>query len=575
MHDNTNPQNAITKCAIYTRVSTDEQTRKDYNSLESQRDICRHAIAVKQELGWIESAAHEDGGYSGKDLHRPGIQQLLAEVRDGEVDAIIVYKIDRLTRSISDFYALWKILQQHNVVFVSATQSFDTSTPMGNLMLNMLLSFGQFERELTSERVRQKYTERAKKGLWNGGWVPIGYAYDKATKRLSPNPGEVPIIKQLFRLTKKLASPTAVASALNEEGLVTKTREITMRSGQTKMIGGKRWIGDRVKRIVENPIYKGVIAHGGEQHAGEHKALVSEALWKDANEALASMNAPARPHAARNKHGLLLKGILRCDHCGNLMTPKPSGKKDSEGNPYLYYSCGDVTKDGSNSPCELRNISSRPFEEFVVKVIAEIGKRPDIIATTLEATKKESRRSLRPLKSKLAEIGTEWRQVTSDLTACIEFAKKSAGGRMANEMMAEGESLADRKHILGIEREKIEMDIARKEQMIADEAIIADALTGFEKVFDSLPFEDQQELVRLLIREIRVSRTDPGDKDFDANPSVYHTQIRTSWYRLNFQFYVTPSKPTGNGNGDTSSHLNRNGGQGGIRTHGTVSSSHL
>ena len=414
----------IVRCAIYTRVSTDEQTRLDYNSLESQRDICRHAIAIKKHEGWIEGDSFDDGGYSGKDLDRPAIQQLLAAAKAGQIGAIIVYKLDRITRSIADFYNLWEVFKEHDIIFVSATQSFDTSDPMGNLMLNMLLSFGQFERELTSERVRHKSLERAKRGLWNGGWIPTGYTYDKNMKALSPDEDEAKLVKRIFSLTKRLKSPTAVADALNELGLTTKTRTVVRRNGEEKEVGGKRWIGDRVSRIVTNPIYRGAIAHNEVEYDGKHPSLVSEKLWAEANEALASIEAPARPHADRNKHELLLKGLMRCGHCGNLMTPKPSGKKDPDGNPYLYYCCGDVTKDGSTSPCELRNIGSRAFEEFVVKVVGEIGKHPDVIASTLAAAKIDGRKSILPLKKKAAEIEKEFRKICADLQTCISLAKK-------------------------------------------------------------------------------------------------------------------------------------------------------
>ncbi|MFT5471421.1 MAG: site-specific DNA recombinase, partial [Verrucomicrobiales bacterium] len=264
--------NAI-RCAIYSRVSTDDQTRGDYNSLESQRDICQHAIALHKHEGWAETHYFEDPGYSGKDMNRPGVQQLCAEIEAGNIDVVVAYKIDRVTRHIGDFYEWWKLLDTRKVHFVSATQSFDTSTPIGMLMLNMLLSFGQFERELTSERVSHKIAERAKKGKWNGGWVPFGYSREPETKALLVNPDEAPTVKKIFELTAKLGSQTEVAKVLNAEGVTSKRRMITKRSGEEKLVGGKRFIGDRVRRIVINPIYRGVIAHDGKEYPGEHKGI--------------------------------------------------------------------------------------------------------------------------------------------------------------------------------------------------------------------------------------------------------------------------------------------------------------
>ena len=249
---------SLVRCAIYTRVSTDDQTRGEYNSLESQRDICEHAIAVHKHEGWQTTLYFDDPGFSGKNLDRPGIQALMQEIKSGQIDVVVAYKIDRITRYLPDFYEFWKILNQYKVNFVSATQSFDTGTPMGMLMLNMLLSFGQFEREMIAERVQHKVAERAKKGMWNGGWAPLGYSHDSVAKQIHPDPAEAPLVKRIFELSKELRSPAKVANILNAEGLRTPERTVQSRRGNEMMIGGKRFIPNKIKLIVTNPIYKGM-----------------------------------------------------------------------------------------------------------------------------------------------------------------------------------------------------------------------------------------------------------------------------------------------------------------------------
>jgi site-specific DNA recombinase len=236
----------LVRCAIYTRVSTDDQARGEYNSLESQRDICEHAIAVHLHEGWKTTLYLDDPGYSGKNLERPGMQALIQEVKAGQVDVVVAYKLDRITRYLPDFYEFWKILNEHKVNFVSATQAFDTSTPMGMLMLNMLLSFGQFEREMIAERVSHKIAERAKKGLWNGGWAPLGYAHDPVTKQILPDPAEAPIARRVFELSKELRSAAKVAGALNAEGLRTPERTVKSRRGNEMVVGGKRFIPNKI-----------------------------------------------------------------------------------------------------------------------------------------------------------------------------------------------------------------------------------------------------------------------------------------------------------------------------------------
>ncbi len=559
----------LKRCAIYSRVSTDEQTRQDYNSLESQRDICRHAIAIKQHEGWVEGEHFSDGGYSGKNLERPALRDLLAAARAGTIEAVVVYKLDRLTRSIADFYSLWEVFKRHGIIFVSATQSFDTSDPAGNLMLNMLLSFGQFERELTSERVRHKSLERAKRGLWNGGWVPTGYDYDKDTKILTPDDEEAPLIKRIFRLTEQLGSPAAVADNLNELGLTTKTRKITRRSGEEEEVGGKRWIGDRVTRIVTNPIYRGIILHGEVEYEGKHEALVGQRLWKSANLALVQNGSESRPHDDRNKYQLLLKGRLHCGHCGNLMTPKPSGKKDPTGNPYVYYSCGDVTKDGSASPCELRNISSKPFEEFVINVLTEFGKHPKAIAETVAQSKAEGKKSLRPSKAKAAELEKRYVDCCEELKRCVQFAAKHGAQKLGSAFEEEAEALAAQKEQLELEREIVKMNILRREQLIVQDEQISSALLEFGNVFDALRFQEQRDLFRLLVGKITLSRFDPETEKCECDPSVFKMKLRTSWYRVAFQLHLNPLIEGMPGQCGTGSHLGKDGGQGGIRTHGT------
>ena len=220
------------------------------------------------------SQVYEDPGFSGKDLNRPGIQSLVEDVRQGKLDLVIAYKIDRITRSLKDFYDLWEILQEHDVAFVTASERFDTSTPTGKLLLNMLLSFAQFELELTRERTKSKMAGRAERGLWNGGWVPLGYDYQKESQRLLPNPEEAERVRYIFRRMIETASPRAVVNDANRKGYRTKKCIIFSRAGLEKSVGGKRLDEDFVKRIVRNPVYKGYISYSGQLFPGCHEPLV-------------------------------------------------------------------------------------------------------------------------------------------------------------------------------------------------------------------------------------------------------------------------------------------------------------
>ena len=528
----------------------------------------QHAIAVHQHEGWTATHFIDDPGFSGKNLERPGMQSLLREVRSGNVDVVVAYKLDRITRYLPDFYEFWKVLEQHKVNFVSATQSFDTSTPMGMLMLNMLLSFGQFERETIAERISHKIAERAKKGMWNGGWAPFGYAHDPVSKKITPDPVEGPIAKRVFELTKELRSPAKVAATLNAEGLRTSERVVQTRRRGEKLVGGKRFIPYKIKRIVSNPLYKGVIRHKGQDHSAEHPALVTVKLWQEANDAL---NGKGRVRSAiqeRDAHQTLLKGLIRCGVCGHRLTPKPGGKKDKNGNPYLYYTCNEVSKDGRAASCTVRNLPGRTLDEFVLRIIGELGRHPDVIRSAITVSNEEKSRSLRPLKKRRAELQQRRKEIADSLARYLMLARQPGAGHFGEETLAAAEDLSKQKHELERELEKVEIEIAFRGRAVADEHQIAEALRQFDDELKELSFEEQCELVRLIVRGIRVNRLDPEKEPIPGGLSPKERKIRTHWYSINLDVFTNNSlsticKPSG-----LSSHFVKNGRGGGIRTHG-------
>lgn len=563
----TRPNGKQVRVAITTRVSTDDQARGDYSSLKSQNDICEHYVSIHAEQGWVVTHYFEDAGYSGKDMKRPGIQRLLAEVRAGNVDVVIAYKIDRISRYLPDFYDFWRVLDSHGVNFVSATQQFDTSTPMGMLMLNMLLSFAQFEREMIAERTHDKLAERAKRGKWNGGWVPLGYAYDKASKVLQPHPEEADLLEDIFKLALKLQNATKVANALNEAGRRTRQRVLVRGDGTQRIVGEKRFREDRIKAIVANPIYKGVISHDDKEYPSEHPALVPAQLWAQANAAINSAGRERADLQERDKHYHLLKGILRCGHCGTSLTPYPSGKKDKDGNPYLYYTCTHVTKDGSDAECPLRSIPARPFEELIVGYLGEIGRHPEVIASALKASNEEKTKSLRPLRSKLAEMDKRIRHLSCEIQNCVDTAKSKGAKHIGDELLAEGDKLSEEKRGLESARERLKVDINYRESVVADEKVLAGALVQFEKVITKLDPEEQKELVRLIIREISVKQFDPAKESLPAGKGIFSTEIRTKWYLVKISLFASDLFPETWESGKISSDLKQNGSRGRARTY--------
>lgn len=525
------------RCIVYTRVSTDDQARKDYSSLESQKDICRSYIRLKQLEGWTELEVIEDGGYSAKSLDRPGMARLLAMVERGAVDVVVAYKLDRLSRSLPDFYKFWETLNKHGVEFVSATEQFDTSTSTGRLMLNLLMVFAQYERETTAARTTDKMAERAKHGLWNGGWAPFGYDFDAANKTIVPNETERAVVVSIFERLADGWSAAEVVQRLNKDGVRTKEREM-VRGGQKRTGGSMPFSVDGLKATVRNVTYKGCLSFQGRTYPAKHPPLVSTALWEKANAAITpAKGAPSR-RAERDKHNSLLKGIIFCGHCGSALTPHPSGKKTPEGKPYLYYMCTRVTKHGAASECTLRNLPARDVEDLVLRLMSELGRHPETIADAIAALERKARTDTRPAKTQLLEVEKQLRKAAQKVEHLLGIVKDSGGEALSRAAMADAHKAAEEKERLQARVEQLKMEIAFQSQAVLDAETVAMQLRDFEEVFTHLEPDEQKEAVRLLIREIRVNHADAPKAQTEASKGDSGLQLRTKCFVLNISFFA-------------------------------------
>ncbi|MCH7806949.1 MAG: recombinase family protein [Proteobacteria bacterium] len=315
------------RCAIYTRKSTEDGLEQDFNSLDAQREACEAYIKSQQHEGWRLLPDHyDDGGISGGTMERPALQRLLDEVRAGRVDIIVVYKVDRLTRALSDFAKMVDLFDAHDVSFVSVTQQFNTTTSMGRLTLNVLLSFAQFEREVTAERIRDKIAASKKRGMWMGGPVPLGY--DSVDKKLVINEAEAETVRALFRLYLEKGNVRLMKRQANRRGLRSKQRNY--KSG--KQTGGGRFTRGHLYRLLSNPVYIGEVIHKGECYEGVHKAIIDRENW-DAVQAQLKRNAANRRAATNARSPSLLSGLLR-DEDGGRLVPSHACKM---GKRYRYY----------------------------------------------------------------------------------------------------------------------------------------------------------------------------------------------------------------------------------------------
>ena len=347
------------RCAIYTRKSSEEGLEQDFNSLDAQREACEAFIASQTHEGWnAVPVQYNDGGFSGGSVERPALQQLLADIAAGKVDVVVVYKIDRLTRSLLDFARIVEIFDKRDVSFVSVTQQFNTTTSMGRLTLNVLLSFAQFEREVTGERIRDKIAASKKKGMWMGGQPSLGY--DVRDRKLVVNEAEADTVRMIFRLYVDLKSVRALKEGLDTSGIVSKAR---IASDGTPY-GSKPLAVGALYHLLQNRIYRGEIVHKDKSYPGEHQLIIEESLWTEVQGILAG-NRVDRANGTTAKAPSLLAGLL-FDASGERMTPSHAVKGSTR---YRYYVSRPLLTDGAKAGTRGQRIPAVSLEALVARRI--------------------------------------------------------------------------------------------------------------------------------------------------------------------------------------------------------------
>jgi len=344
------------RCAIYTRKSSEEGLEQAFNSLDAQREACAAFVLSQKHEGWsVLPTLYDDGGYSGGTLDRPALQRLLADIADAKVDVVVVYKIDRLTRSLFDFAKIVEAFDARGVSFVSITQQFNTTTSMGRLTLNVLLSFAQFEREVAGERIRDKIAASKKKGMWMGGLPPLGY--EVRDRKLVINEGEAQTILHIFRRYVELRSVRVLKAELDAVGIRSKRR--TFADGT--VYGGHKLSRGALYLMLQNRIYRGEITHKGNAYPGEHNAIVDETLWDEVQAVLAE-NRVDRATGVDAKYPSLLAG-LAFDESGERLTPTHAVKK---GTRYRYYVSKSLITGTAKDHSQGRRIPAGNLENLVI-----------------------------------------------------------------------------------------------------------------------------------------------------------------------------------------------------------------
>lgn len=360
------------RCAIYTRKSTEEGLDQDFNSLDAQRESGETFVASQKHEGWVVlPTRYDDGGWSGSNTERPAMKQLLADIEHGKIDVVVVYKIDRLSRSLIDFVGLLQLFDRKNVAFCAVTQQFSTATPMGRLILNILICFAEFERSNTVERIRDKMAASRKRGKWVGGVPPLGYDVDYSSRKLVVNVAEAKTVRRVFERFSQTGSPTIVADELRALGVTTKAW--TSKTG--KVHTGVPINRGHLYKVLNQRLYLGEVAYKGGIYPGEHAAILDRKIW-DRVHAMLAENHVSRGNHQRAAVPGFLKGVVRCGHCGSSMTMTYT---KAHGKMYRYYRCVAVTK-GTDDGCPLSQVPAGDLEAEVLKHLRRTFNTPSVLA---------------------------------------------------------------------------------------------------------------------------------------------------------------------------------------------------
>jgi site-specific DNA recombinase len=474
----------VVRCAAYTRKSTEEGLELAFNTLDAQRESAEAFIAAQRHEGWAcLPDRYDDGGYTGGNLERPAMARLLADIEAGKVDCVVVYKVDRLSRSLLDFSRIMQAFDKHKVSFVSVTQQFNTTHSMGRLTLNILLSFAQFERELIGERTRDKMAAARRKGKYAGGKPILGYDLLASPQgsRLVINPDEAEQVKGIYALYLKQHALIPTLTAVAAKGWQNK-RWVT-RKGPER--GGRPFNKTTLYKLLTNRTYAGQVAYGGQVYAGEHEAIVDLPTFEKVKSIL-GRNGRTNGASVKNRYGALLKGLLRCGGCDCSMGHHYTAKG---GKRYRYYVCLNAQKKGWHT-CQTKSVPAGEIERFVVDQVKAVGSDPAVLDRTVRRMREQAEAAVAEREAEIKSLNRELARYRAALAKAVE-----PGGEATAALAEKAE---------GIERKitAATQDVAALRGQRVDPAEVAAALSSFAPVWERLTPKEQARVIRLLVERV-------------------------------------------------------------------------
>lgn len=479
------PAKPTIPCAVYTRKSTEEGLEQEFNSLDAQRDAGDHLIKSQSHEGWsLLPDRYDDGGFTGGNMDRPALKRLMQDIATGKIKCVVVYKVDRLSRSLLDFARMMETFEKYNVAFVSVTQHFNTSTSMGRLILNVLLSFAQFEREMISERTRDKIAAARRRGKWIGGMPVLGY--DVQLGKLALNKAEAERVREIFELYLEHQSLGETARELNRRGWATK--QWTTRKGSRR--GGVPFTRGNLYQLLTSVVYAGKVGYKDEVHPGEHQAIISDEIFLKVQSTLKRNQRQSRV-AKRNKYGALLKGLLRCGSCDCAMTHHYSQKGKLR---YRYYVCRKAQQEGWNA-CPAPSLPAEEIERLVVDQICGIAASPEMIEGVTEQIQKQ-------LAEASAKLAQERKDVQRELKRADAMLRSGSGKSLEPEQVELLEQLR-----------KMEKRLTEIDQQLAGQPSMSDINIGhmleeFGQMWETLVPAVRTRVLDLLVEQVVFNAAD-------------------------------------------------------------------
>ncbi|MFA5111890.1 MAG: recombinase family protein, partial [Desulfobaccales bacterium] len=428
-------------CAIYTRKSTDENLDQKFNSLDSQREYCQSFIKTREPQGWqVCKQDYSDPGFSGGDMDRPALQRLLRDARKRKFQVVVCYKYDRLSRNTGHFLHMLEVFEKYGIAFASVTQPIDTSSSAGRLMRSILMDFAQFEREMISERTRDKLAAMARKGMRTGSCPQLGYDIDK-DKRAVVNQEEAEVVQFIFRTYLKLKSVRAVVKLLNAKWH--KRKSWTGRDGTRK--GGAPYTKANLLYMLKNPFFIGKLRYREHVFKGLHEAIIDEGTFADVQKYL-ERNFAIKKSLNRNKHHFLLKGLVRCAACDSIMTPNFAYSHTGE--RYFYYKCSSVNK-MDKTACPVRSVPAKELDGFVVRKLSALGKDKAFVEEIVQQAHKVPGQKLNAKRKEKQNLASELGRLKVQRGNVLDYLGQHKPG-------LESKAFVDRLSVLSQRDEEIE-----------------------------------------------------------------------------------------------------------------------